>query len=122
MFILSYRYYFMNFLILIPEVLLYLIQIFILGHRLCFFYSNIRDNIRYLGQGIYIKKFYTSFSVFCIFGLGTLFISYSITNPNYSPPIELLFILTAYMAADAVFYGMIFTISYYFQKRNSRGR
>ena len=71
---------------------------------------------------VYIKKFYTSFSVFCIFWFGTLFISYSITNPNYSPPIELLFILTAYMAAYAVFYGMTFTISYYFQKRNSGGR
>ena len=122
MFILSYRYYFMNFLILIPEVLLHLIQIFILGHHLCFFlFQHIAIISGILGR-VYIKKFYTSFSVFCIFWLGTLFISYSITNPNYSPPIELLFILTAYMAAYAVFYGMTFTISYYFQKRNSGGR
>ena len=121
MFILSYRYYFMNFLILIPEVLLYLIQIFILGHHLCFFIPTYAIISGILGR-VYIKKFYTSFSVFCIFWLGTLFISYSITNPNYSPPIELLFILTAYMAAYAVFYGMTFTISYYFQKRNSGGR
>ena len=66
----------------------------------------------------YISKIYTSFRYF-VFWPGTLFISYSITNPNYSPPIELLFILTAYMAAYAVFYGMTFTISYYLQKRNS---
>ena len=71
---------------------------------------------------LYIKNFYTSFSVFSIFWLGTLFISYIITNPKHLPPIELLFILTAYMAAYAVFYGITFTISYYFQKRNSGGR
>ena len=61
---------------------------------------------------LYIKKFYTSFSVFSIFWLGTLFISYIITNPKHLPPIELLFILIAYMGAYAVFYGMTFSISY----------
>ena len=61
---------------------------------------------------VYIKNFYTSFSVFCIFWLGTLFISYIITNPKHLPPIELLFILIAYMAAYAGFYGMTFSISY----------
>ena len=87
-----------------------------------FFYSNIRDNIRYLGQGIY-QKIYTSFFGILYFLVGYfLFISYSITNPNYSPPIELLFILTAYMAAYAVFFGMTFTISYYSKKRNRGGR
>lgn len=62
---------------------------------------------------LYIKKFYTSFSVFCIFWLGTLFISYIITNPKYSLPIELLFILIAYMVAYAGFYGVTFAISYF---------
>ncbi len=61
---------------------------------------------------LYIKKFYTSFSVFSIFWLGTLFISYIITNPKHLPPIELLFILIAYMGAYAVLYGMTFSISY----------
>lgn len=65
---------------------------------------------------LYIKNFYTSFSVFSIFWLGTLFISYIITNPKHLPPIELLFILIAYMGAYAVFYGITFTIGYCLKK------
>lgn len=65
---------------------------------------------------VYIKNFYTSFSVFCIFWLGTLFISYIITNPKHLPPIELLFILIAYMAAYAGFYGITFIIGYCLKK------
>ena len=65
---------------------------------------------------LYIKNFYTSFSVFSIFWLGTLFISYIITNPKHLPPIELLFILIAYMGAYAVFYGITFIIGYCLQK------
>lgn len=65
---------------------------------------------------LYIKNFYTSFSVFSIFWLGTLFISYIITNPKHLPPIELLFILIAYMGAYAVLYGITFIIGYCLKK------